>query len=618
MKTLHTLTLLGAGLLMASLWPATAPAAEDGEREILYWVAPMDPNYRRDKPGKSPMGMDLIPVYADEEQDSGNAIIIKPEIVQSLGVRTAEAERTNLWRMIDTVGYVDFDESKLAHIHLRATGWIEKLYVKSEGERVSKGDRLLDLYSPELVNAQEEYVQALRAGSKPLIRASRERLQALGIPDDQIRELARTYKVRQTVTIYAPQNGMVATLPVREGMYVKPANRVMSLADLSSIWVLAEVFERQVDWVNLGNPADITLSYLPGRTWEGKVRYIYPSLDPKTRTLKVRLRFDNPDEKLKPNMYANVKIYGGPKKDVVAIPLEALIRTGRQERVIIALGEGRFEAREVRSGIESGDWVEIVEGLKPGEKVVTSGQFLIDSEASFKASVTRLTPMAEGPVKARGTILSLMPEHRMIKLEHDAIPELNWDAMSHDLIAAEGVSLDGFAPGDEVTFTLEKQGEGYVITKLEKAAPIEGTGIVRGVMADHGMLTLEHDPIEALGWPAMTMDFTVAEGVDISLFKPGDRVRFTLKKEGDGWRISAIEKAAPIEGTGIVRGVMADHGMLNLEHDPIAALGWPAMTMDFTVTEGVDIGGLKDGDRIRFTLKKDGDRWVITAIERQP
>ncbi len=618
MKTLHTMTLLGAGLLAAGLWPATAPAAEDGEREILYWVAPMDPNYRRDKPGKSPMGMDLIPVYADEEgADDGNAITIKPEIVQSLGVRTAEAELTRLWRMIDTVGYVDFDESKLAHIHLRATGWIEKLYVKSEGERVKKGDRLLDLYSPELVNAQEEYVQALRAGSKPLIRASRERLQALGIPDDQIRELARTYKVRQTVTIYAPQDGMVATLPVREGMYVKPANRVMSLADLSSVWVLAEVFERQVDWVALGNPADITLTYLPGRTWEGKVRYIYPSLDPKTRTLKVRLRFDNPDEKLKPNMYANVKIYGGPKENVVAIPLEALIRTGRQERVIIALGEGRFEAREVRSGIESGDWVEIVEGLKPGEKVVTSGQFLIDSEASFKASVTRLTPVPDTPVTARGTILSLMPEHRMVKLEHAAIPELKWDAMSHDLIAAEGVALDGFAPGDEVEFTLEKQGEGYVITRLAKAAPITGTGIVRGVMAGHGMLTLEHDPVEALGWPAMTMDFTVLDGVDLSGFREGDRVRFNLKQVDGSWRISAIEKAAPVTGSGVVRGVMAGHGMLTLEHDPIEALGWPAMTMDFTVADGVDIGDLKAGDRIRFTLKKDGDRWVITAIERQ-
>ncbi len=615
MKGMTLMTL--AGLLAASLWPAAAPAAEDGEREILYWVAPMDPNYRRDKPGKSPMGMDLIPVYADE-QDSGGGIAIKPEIVQSLGVRTAKAQRTRLWRLIDTVGYVDFDESKLNHIHLRATGWIEKLYFKSEGERVKKGDRLLDLYSPELVNAQEEYVQALRVGSKPLIRASRERLQAYGIPNDQIRELARTYRVRQTVTIYAPQDGMVATLPVREGMYVTPANRIMSLADLSSIWVLAEIFERQVDWVSLENPAEITLSYLPGRTWEGKVRYIYPNLDPKTRTLKVRLRFDNPGEQLKPNMYANVRIFGGPKDDVIAIPLEALIRTGREERVILALGDGRFEARKVRSGMESGDMVEILEGIEPGDTVVTSGQFLIDSEASLKATLERMTPVDTGPIETRGRIISLMPEHHMVKLEHEAIPELGWEAMSHDLIAAEGVDLSAVKPGDAVSVTLEKQGEGYVITALSPAAPITGRGTVQAVMADHGMLTLEHEPIEALGWPAMTMDFTTLEGVDLSGLKPGDVVTFTLKPEGERWLIASVEKTAPVEGRGEVKAVMADHGMLTLEHEPIEALGWPAMTMDFVTAKGVDLSGLEPGDRVAFTLKKDGDRFVITAIRKLP
>lgn len=614
MKGMHIMIL--AGLLVTGLWPGTVPAAEDGERKILYWVAPMDPNYRRDKPGKSPMGMDLIPVYADEEE-AGNAISIKPEIVQSLGVRTAEAQRTRLWRLIDTVGYVDFDEDKLTHIHLRTDGWIEKLYVKYEGDRVKKGERLLDLYSPELVNAQEEYVQALRVGNKQLIRASRERLQALGIPDDQIRELRRSRRIRQTVTIYAPQDGIVAHLPVREGMYVKPANQVMTLADLSTIWVHAEVFERQVEWVHLDNPADIRLSYLPGRTWEGKVRYIYPSLDPKTRTLKVRLVFDNPGEELKPNMYANVKIYGGPKDDVVAIPLEALIRTGREERVIIALGEGRFEARKVRSGMESGDWVEILEGLEPGEKVVTSAQFLIDSEASLKATLMRMTPLASGPVEAHGRIVSLMPEHRMIKIAHEAIPQLDWKAMSHDLIAAENVSLAGFLPGDEVDFTLEKQGDGYVVTSLKKPAPVAGRGEVKAVMAEHGMLTLAHEPIEALGWPAMTMDFTVAEGVDLTGLKPGDHVTFQLRKEGERYVITAIQVAAPVQGTGVVKAVMPSHGMLTLAHDPIPALEWPAMTMDFKVAEGVDIASLKPEQRIMFTLEKEGDRYVITAIHAQ-
>jgi Cu(I)/Ag(I) efflux system membrane fusion protein len=382
-----------AGCLLAILLtPFPATSAEDGDREILYWIAPMDPNYRRDKPGKSPMGMDLTPVYADEDSSDGSSVTIAPEVVQNLGVRTAVAERSRLWRGIDTVGYVDYDESKVSHIHLRTEGWIEKLVVQSEGERVTKGQRLFNLYSPELVNAQEEFVQALNIGNKGLIRASRSRLDALGIPASQIKQLEQDRKSSQTIPFYAPQDGVVSTLQVREGMFVKPSTRVMSLADLSSVWLLAEIFERQADWVETGQSTDVSLPYLPGRNWQGRVEYIYPSLDQKTRTLKVRLRFDNPGEVLKPNMYANVKIYGGPQHDAIVIPVEALIRTGREERVVIALGGGRFASRTVTAGIESGDWVAITEGVQPGDRVVTSGQFLIDSEASLKASTQRMNP----------------------------------------------------------------------------------------------------------------------------------------------------------------------------------------------------------------------------------
>ena len=382
-------SVFGIILLPLVMMQATLAA----EKEVLYWVAPMDANYQRDKPGKSPMGMDLVPVYADAA--AGDAITISPEVIQNLGVRTAKAEISRLWRGIDTVGYVDFDESKVSHIHLRTEGWIENLVVRSEGERVKKGDRLFDFYSPELVNAQEEFVQALSAGNKGLVSASAERLLALGISKQQVSALRKNRKVRQTISVFAPQDGVVSTLPVREGMFIKPSMNVMSLADLSSVWLLAEVFERQADWVSMGDAAQVTLSYLPGREWQGKVEYIYPSLDPKTRTLKVRLRFDNPEEALKPNMYANVKIFGGAKTNILVIPMEALIRTGRNERVIVALGEGRFEARTVKAGIESGDWVEIASGLKAGEEVVVSGQFLIDSEASIKASINRMSKQDE-------------------------------------------------------------------------------------------------------------------------------------------------------------------------------------------------------------------------------
>jgi Cu(I)/Ag(I) efflux system membrane fusion protein len=342
------------------------------------------------------MGMDLVPVYAEDSGSGDGSITIAPEVVQNLGVRTAVAERSRLWRGIDTVGYVDYDESLVSHIHLRTEGWIENLVVQSEGERVTRGQRLFDLYSPELVNAQQEFLQALKLDNTGMLQASKDRLAALGISAGQIQALQKSRRVQQRIAVYAPQDGVVSTLPVREGMFVKPADRVMSLADLSRVWLLAEVFERQADWVKVGQDADVVLPYQPGTQLEGRVEYIYPGLDPKTRTLKVRLRFANPDESLKPNMYANVKIYGGPRNDIVVIPLEALIRTGREARVVIALGDGRFTSRTVRAGLESGDWVEIVSGIEPGDEVVTSGQFLIDSEASLKASMQRMQPAAEG------------------------------------------------------------------------------------------------------------------------------------------------------------------------------------------------------------------------------
>ena len=369
------------------------PVLSAEEDEVLYWVAPMDPNYRRDEPGKSPMGMDLVPVYANAAGDN-NSVSIKPAMLQSLGVRTALVKRGKLWRLINTVGYVAFDERKLSHLHLRTEGWIEKLNVKSDGERVKKGDVLLELYSRELVNAQEEYVQALRGSNDYLERASRERLEALGMSSAQIKQVKRNKRAYQKVRILASQDGVVDSLNVREGMYVKPDTEVLTLADLSSIWLLVDIFERQADWVAAGQPAEVSLGYLPGRLWEGEVEFVYPTIDPMTRTLQARLRFDNLDEALKPDMYADVRIYASPKDAVLSIPREALIKTGNSERVIVALGEGKFRPQEVNAGIESGDFVEVISGLEEGDQVVTSGQFLIDSEASLRASFGRMEEVA--------------------------------------------------------------------------------------------------------------------------------------------------------------------------------------------------------------------------------
>lgn len=483
-----------------------------GEKKILYWVAPMDPAYRRDGPGKSPMGMDLVPVYDDGD---GTDVKISPAVENNMGVRTATIERGKIWRKIDTVGYVDFDENKISHIHLRSTGWIEKLVVQSEGERVKKGQLLFELYSPELVNAQDDFIQALRSGNKFLLGASRERLLALGISEQQIRKIHKQRRVDQYVRIYAAQDGIVSKLMVREGMYVTPQMEVMSLADLSSIWILAEVFESQANWVQAGQAADVKLSYVPGREWEGKVEYIYPSLNQKTRTLKVRLRFKNPDEALKPNMFTNVSIYGGPKNDVLIIPREALIRAGGDERVILSIGKGRFRPAKVVAGIESGDWIEIKSGLTEGDRVVTSGQFLIDSEASLKASLQRMQAPAETKDKP-------MEKEKSSAMDHSQ------------------QQMDAKEPAKEMDHSQHKMMD----KDQSMAEKITGTGVLQEILPVENKVKMSHGPIPALKWPEMTMSFKVKPEVKLDALKPQDKVEFELEKAKDGYVIKSMQKLA--------------------------------------------------------------------------
>ena len=450
-----------------------------GEQKLLYYRHPHNPTITSDKPMKDEMGMDYIPIYDD---GGGLSVKISPVVEHNMGVRTAIAEYNKLWRRVETVGYVDVDENHIAHIHLRTKGWVEKLLVKSEGERVKKGQLLFEVYSPDLVNAQEEFLQALATGSRRLIPASEDRLIALGISKKQIARLRKQRKVEQFVQVYAPQDGIIDKLNVREGMFVMPQKEVMSLADLSSVWLLAEVFEKQADWIRTGQTADVTLTYLPGRTWTGEVEYIYPSLNPKTRTLKVRLHFENPDESLKPNMFANVTIYAGPKSEIIVIPREALIRTGSDERVILSMGGGRFQPRKVVAGIESGDWVEITNGLDEGDVVVTSGQFLLDSEASLKASLKRMQSANNSSamnkdtqaITGTGILREILVNQNKVNMSHDPIPALKWPEMTMDFMVKPDVKLDGFKPDDKVMFELEEGKDGYVIKSMRTHDGMEG------------------------------------------------------------------------------------------------------------------------------------------------
>jgi Cu(I)/Ag(I) efflux system membrane fusion protein len=383
------------GILIGRTWTTssadTAAGAHTSEPEVLYWVAPMDPNYRSDAPGKSPMGMDLIPVYADQAGTQPGEVSIDPTVVNNLGVRTAEAERGALSRQIETVGYVGYDEDTLHHVHTRVDGWIEKLATKSTGDPVTKGQLLFELYSPTLVNAEQEYLTALRSANSALLSASKDRLTALGVGNDEITRLNKERSVNQRLPVYAGADGVIAHLGVSEGIFVTPSTQVMSVANLDRVWIFAEVFERQSAWVEPGQAAMVELDYIPGVTWNGTVDYVYPELDPVTRTSKIRLRFDNESAALRPNMFARVTIYGTGTAEAVHIPRAALIRGGSVDRVVVALGQGRFRSQPVTVGIESGDRVVIENGLAAGDRVVVSGQFLIDSESNIDSALSRLS-----------------------------------------------------------------------------------------------------------------------------------------------------------------------------------------------------------------------------------
>jgi Cu(I)/Ag(I) efflux system membrane fusion protein len=449
-------------------------AEEKAEKEILYWVAPMDASYRRDGPGKSPMGMDLVPVYAENDTEE-NTVKINATIEQSLGVRTSKAQRRSLWRKVEATGYVGFDESRVSQINLRTEGWIERLLVKNEGERVTKGQALFEFYSPQLVNAQKEFLQLKRRNDARMLSAAEEKLLALGMVQADIDQLARSSDVINNIRVLAPQDGTVTSLNVKEGSFVRPATEVMSLADLSSVWLQAGVFESQADWVAESQSAEAYLNYMPGEVFSGRVDYVYPVLDPKTRTLQVRLRFDNPGERLKPNMYARVTIFGKSHPGALSIPREALIRGQDRDRVVVALGDGKYTVNEVISGIESGEWVEIIAGLNSSDEVVTSAQFLIDSEASLSGSIHRLDANEDGSrqdpqtVFGNGVTEAVDAETRRVRISHGPIEALGWAAMTMEFDVLPGADLESINIGQSVHFSLIPSAVGdYVIDIIQQ------------------------------------------------------------------------------------------------------------------------------------------------------
>ncbi|WP_304074754.1 efflux RND transporter periplasmic adaptor subunit [Maricaulis maris] len=554
---------IALGALGMSLVGGSDNAATSDEREILYWVAPMDPNFRQDEPGRSPMGMDLIPVYAGSEPTDDSTITISSAVENNIGVRTADVTRGRFAEDLATVGYVRPIDDLASVVDVRAQGWIEDLRIAAVGDVVEAGDLLFRMYSPEIVTAQSEFLQAVNVSRPGLVAAAGSRLRALGVNQAQIDSIAQRGTPRRLVDVYAPRTGVVLEMNVREGAHAHPSMVVMTIADLREVWVVADLFEDEAAAIEPGQSVRLQSRAQPGRMWHGQVEYLYPTVDPRSRSIPVRMRFANSDGALRPEAYVNVRIEASPRDNVLSVPFEAVIRTGQSERVVLALGDGRYRLAQVRTGAEAGGRVEVLTGLSEGERVVVSSQFLIDSEASLQGVALRMAG-ADAPaappeiVQGAGVVDGVMASHGMIDLTHDPIPELGWPVMSMSFFTLDAVSLDGLSEGDEVSFTLRQNDEGQwrlaSIARSDAAQPdpvVEGRGRVVTLMSDINMVEIDHERIEAIGMPAMSMVYELGDGVTLDGVSEGDHVSFSIDETRPGqWQLSGITVVRPGDAGG--------------------------------------------------------------------
>ena len=385
--------------------PVYAEEGTPGEKRIAYYKDPMHPWFTSDKPGKAPdCGMDMVPVYEGESDVKG--IKIDPVVVQNIGVRLEEVHRRPLTKTIRTVGKVTYDETSLYNVNTKIMGWVEKLYVDYTGKAVRKGDPLLEIYSPELVNTQQEYLLALRyrdqlqassveeakKGAEELVATVKRRLLYWDISPEEIEEIEKLGVPKKVMTIYSPADGIVVEKMVVNGQNIMAGMTLYRIADLSNVWVLADVYQYELGWVKMNQRAEVELSYLPGRAFKGEVTYVYPFLSEETRTVKVRIEVTNPKGEVvfKPDMYATVRIKSPQVVNAVAIPDQAIIRSGERNIVVVSLGGGYFDPREVKLGVMADGYVQILEGIREGENIVVSSQFLIDSESNLKAAIGQM------------------------------------------------------------------------------------------------------------------------------------------------------------------------------------------------------------------------------------
>lgn len=450
---------------------------EKSGRSVLYWHDPMVPGQKFDKPGKSPfMDMQLVPKYADEMADDG--VKIQAQVAQNLGIRLAPVESASFGDALSAVGRIEADEHRLYAVQTRLPGFVERLYVRAVGDVVGRNQKLADIYAPELLGAQQEFLalQKLEMPDAEVIRAAaRTRLKLLGMAESEIAAIARNGKANPRFGVYAPASGFVTELGVRQGAQIMPGANLMQLADLSTVWLIAEIPERDAGRIKPGETVEARLESLPGETIAGRVGLIYPTLDAATRSVRVRIELPNRQGKLRPGMFASVAL-AGQVRQALSVPTESVIATGTRKIVIVKEGDA-FRPVAVETGLERAGKTEILEGLAAGENVVVSGQFLIDSEASLAGVLARLSstasapampPMTKAKTSVRGKVTEVDLKAGRVTLEHEPIPALNWPSMTMGFKVRDPKSISTLKANDAVEFELSPKPEDgdYVIERI--------------------------------------------------------------------------------------------------------------------------------------------------------
>jgi Cu(I)/Ag(I) efflux system membrane fusion protein len=482
--------------------PTAGPAGEakPGQRKLLYYRNPMGLPDTSPVPKKDPMGMDYVPVYEGEDQGPAGTVKVSADRIQTLGVRTETASKRVLARAVRAVGTIDVNERGQHTVAPKFEGWIEKLHVNTTGQAVARGQPLAEVYSPELVSAQREYLIAYNAtktlgsagadaqtGMTQLANAALERLRNWDISEQQLARLREGGEPRRTLTLLAPASGVIIKDPPVAGMRFMPGEPLFRIADLSRVWLIGDVFEQDLGLVRIGARTTLAVSAYPDKSFPGEVTFIYPMLNAETRTARVRIELANPQGQLKPGMYGTVQIDAGPRREVLTVPDSAVIDSGTRQVVLVAIGEGRFEPREVKLGSRGEGFVEVLSGVKDGESVVTRANFLIDSESNLKAALSgfsadkNASPGAAGaPTTAsgEGAVVEIDVAGNKISLDHDPIPALKWPRMEMEFSVDKGALPKGLKPGDRVRFEMKagKPGE-FLITKIEPIAaakPVTG------------------------------------------------------------------------------------------------------------------------------------------------